>query len=97
MVGPEYGRAATVRPITYELDEMHEVVGNGTLVPDESGKTLLHCHIACGRKGHTVCGDVRAGVIVWHIVEVVLTEIIGCVITSYSIHYTKLYEEHLHG
>lgn len=39
---------------------------------------MLHMHIAiaCGRKGLTVTGCVRNGVKVWHIIEVILFELI---------------------
>jgi predicted DNA-binding protein with PD1-like motif len=57
------------------LDDVHEVAGVGTLFPDAGGQTVLHMHIASGRKGETVTGCVRRGVKVWHVVEVVLWEL----------------------
>jgi len=32
-------------------------------------------HIACGREDETVTGCVRAGVKVWHVLEVILVEL----------------------
>ena len=57
------------------LDNVHEIVGVGTLFPDANGKPILHMHIAGGRKGKTVTGCVRLGVKVWHVVEVVIWEL----------------------
>lgn len=76
VVGPEKGRAATIEPVTHLLDEVHEVAGAGTLFVDESGTPLLHMHMACGRSGKTITGCVREGVKVWHIMEVILFELL---------------------
>ncbi len=76
VVGPQKGRAATIEPMTRLLDEVHEVAGTGTLFPDEDGVPLLHMHMACGREGQTTTGCVREGVKVWHIMEVILFELL---------------------
>jgi len=76
ITGPEHGRADKIIPMTKELDEMHEIVGNGTIFPDINGKPKLHLHIACGRKEQTICGEIREGVKVWHIVEVIIVELL---------------------
>ena len=76
VVGPESGRTATITPMTVMLDNVHEVAGTGTLFPDESGKPVLHMHMACGRVKESVTGCVRTGVKVWHVMEVVLFELI---------------------
>jgi len=60
------------------LRNVHEVAGVGTLFPGPDGKPSLHMHIACGRKEQTVTGCVRAGVRVWHVMEVILTELLDC-------------------
>lgn len=78
IVGPEKGRSATIKPMVHVLDEMHEIVGNGTIFLNEMGEPKLHCHIACGRGRNTICGEVREGVFVWHVMEVIITEIINC-------------------
>ncbi|MDA8137506.1 MAG: DNA-binding protein [Desulfobacteraceae bacterium] len=78
VVGPEEGRGATIVPMTYPLDEAHEVAGTGTLFCDEADKPLLHMHMACGRKSDTITGCVREGVKVWHIMEVILFELVDC-------------------
>ncbi len=76
VAGPKQGRAQPVVPKTQVLDNVHEVTGTGTLFPDESGMPVLHLHMACGRGGSTVTGCVRCGVRVWHVMEVVLHELL---------------------
>jgi len=77
VVGPEHGRTKTITPMTQALDNVHEVSGTGTLFPDADGNPVLHMHMACGRNDHTVTGCVRAGVRIWHVMEVVLFELTG--------------------
>ncbi len=78
VVGPEEGRAETIRPMTHVLDNVREIAGTGTLFPDESsGEPVLHMHMACGRQSATVTGCVRAGVRVWQVMEVIVYELLG--------------------
>lgn len=77
VVGPENGRSATIVPMTHTLDNVCEVSGTGTLFPDAAGNPVLHMHLACGRNADTVTGCVRAGVRVWHVMEVVMMELAG--------------------
>ena len=76
VVGPEDGQASPVNPMTHELDNVHEIVGTGTLFPDEEGKPMLHMHVASGRKDSTITGCVRTGVKIWQVAEVVLIELL---------------------
>lgn len=76
VVGPEHGREETIIPMEHALDNVNEVVGTGTIFPDKKGKPVLHMHIACGRQTTTVTGCVRRGVKTWHVLEVVLFELI---------------------
>jgi predicted DNA-binding protein with PD1-like motif len=76
VTGPEQGRVTPVVPQTQVLENVHEVSGTGTLFPDESGTPVLHLHMACGRGASTVTGCVRNGVRVWHVMEVVLHELL---------------------
>jgi predicted DNA-binding protein with PD1-like motif len=78
VVGPRQGRAATIETMLQVLEETHEVSGSGTLFPDEKGIPLLHLHMACGREAQTVTGCIREGVKVWHVMEVVLFELLDC-------------------
>ena len=75
IVGPEQGRAATIRPMEHILDDVHEISGTGTLFPDDEGNPVVHIHIACGREEKTVTGCIRNGVTVWHVMEVLLYEL----------------------
>jgi len=76
VVGPEESRENPPQPMTLELYDAHEITGTGTLFPDSSGKPILHMHMACGREENSVTGCARAGVRVWHVMEVVLTELL---------------------
>jgi len=76
IVGPEEGRAAAIKPQEIVLDEVHEVAGTGTLFPDEDGNPMIHMHLAAGRGDKTVTGCVREGVKVWHVLEVILIELL---------------------
>lgn len=76
VVGPAQARAKPVQPLEHIIDNVHEIVGAGTLFPDEKGTPILHMHIAGGRKDATVTGCVRKGVKVWHVMEVILWELL---------------------
>ncbi|NOR05811.1 MAG: DUF296 domain-containing protein [Deltaproteobacteria bacterium] len=76
IVGPEHGRREPIIPMEHVLDNVHEIAGTGTIFPDEKGKPILHMHMACGRKTSSVTGCVRKGVKVWHIMEVILFELV---------------------
>jgi predicted DNA-binding protein with PD1-like motif len=78
IAGASEGRAEIIEPMRNELKEMHEAVGNGTIFPDSKGMPRLHCHLACGRQNNTVCGEIRDGVFVWHVMEVIITELSSC-------------------
>lgn len=76
IVGPEKGREMPILPMEHVLDDVHEVAGTGTIFPDDEGNPVLHMHMACGRKTDTVTGCIRSGVKVWHVMEVILFELI---------------------
>ena len=76
VVGPENDRGLPLNPMKHTLQNAHEVSGTGTLFLDEQGHPLLHMHMACGRKESTVTGCIREGVRVWHIMEVVIFELL---------------------
>ncbi|MCX6363022.1 MAG: DUF296 domain-containing protein [Actinobacteria bacterium] len=77
VVGPEDGRADPVVPIERALHDAHEMVGAGTLFPDESGRPVLHLHAAFGRDDRVIAGCIRAGVTTWVVGEAVLIELVG--------------------
>jgi predicted DNA-binding protein with PD1-like motif len=76
VVGPKEGRAEPVSAMEQVLENVHEITGTGTLFPDENGNPTLHMHMACGRETSTVTGCVRNGVKVWHIMEIILLELV---------------------
>ena len=76
IVGPERENEIPVSPMEYILENVHEIAGTGTLFPDQKGNPVLHLHMACGRKSSTRTGCIRRGVRVWHIMEVVLFELL---------------------
>jgi predicted DNA-binding protein with PD1-like motif len=55
---------------------VHEVVGTGTIFPDAKGAPILHVHLACGRSQETITGCIRTGVKTWHVLEVIMTELL---------------------
>jgi len=78
VVGPRENRSPPpIAPQTAALAGVHEVVGTGTLFPDRNGVPILHVHLACGRGEKTVAGCIRTGVKTWHVLEVVLVELVG--------------------
>ena len=77
VVGPEDGRADPVVPMERALPDVHEMVGAGTLFPDEAGRPVLHLHAAFGRDDRVTVGCIRAGVTTWVVGEAVLIELVG--------------------
>ncbi len=76
VVGPEQGRSESITPMEHILSDVREITGVGTIFQDKDRKPVLHMHIACGREESTVTGCVRRGVKVWHLLEVVLIELV---------------------
>lgn len=76
VVGPEQGRTETITPMGHVLDDVYEISGVGTIFPDKDYNPVLHMHIACGREESTVTGCVRRGVKVWHLLEIILFELL---------------------
>ena len=67
VTGPRNGKSPPpIEPQTTTLNDVHEVVGSGTIVPDAGGTPVLHVHLACGRGENTVTGCIRTGVKTWH-------------------------------
>jgi predicted DNA-binding protein with PD1-like motif len=77
VVGPEAGRGAAIVPLIHTLAGIQEVLGVGTLFPNEAGEPVLHLHAAAGREGGATVGCSRAGVEVWLVGEVIILEVVG--------------------
>jgi len=78
IVGPKEGRASRIEPNEIILNDVHEVTGVGTLFPNEQGDPVLHMHLACGRHDETLTGCIRRGVKTWHVLEIVIYELLEC-------------------
>jgi len=77
VVGPEDGCAQPVVPMVNALVGAHEAAAVGTLFPDETGNPVLHMHAVFGRGDDAKSGCVRAGIVTWQILEIVLLELVG--------------------
>ncbi len=77
VVGPEDGTAPKPRPMVTELLGTSEAIGMGTLFINEEGMPRLHLHSAFGRSRETVTGCTREGVMVWHIGEAIVFELLN--------------------
>jgi len=77
VVGPEDGTTLPPVPMVNALAGVHEVAAVGTLFPDETGAPVLHMHAAFGRGDETLSGCIREGIVTWHVLEVVLIEVVG--------------------
>ena len=76
--GPKEGRSEILDPIITSITNVHDTFGTGTIFPNENGTPTLHMHLACGRDEETKTGCIRTGVKVWHIIEIILVELINC-------------------
>ena len=76
VVGPEKERAMPVDILRHILENVHEATGTGTIFPDEQGNPILHAHMACGRETSTITGCIREGIKVWHVMEIILIELL---------------------
>ena len=77
VVGPDASRPEAIIPLVYSLTGIQEVLGVGTLFPNDQGEPILHMHAAAGREGGATVGCSRAGVEVWLVGEVIILEILG--------------------
>ena len=75
VTGPENPRGKVV-PHYEEFDDARELVGVGTLFPQD-GKPSLHFHAGMGRGDRSLVGCPRAGMSVYLVLEVVIIELIG--------------------
>ena len=76
IVGPEKENEIPVSALEVVLQNVHEISGAGTIFPDQQGNPVLHLHMACGRQTSTKTGCIRRGVRVWHVMEVILFELL---------------------
>ncbi len=74
--GPESPDTFPVVPMLQEIKGVNEILGVGTIFPDENNSPKLHMHAAIGRKKNTLVGCIRPGISVWKIVEFIILELI---------------------
>jgi len=75
VTGPESPTGKVV-PHYEEFDDARELVGVGTVFLSE-GKPTLHFHAGIGRGDSALVGCPRAGMAVYLVLEVIITEIVG--------------------
>ncbi len=75
VVGPK-SATPPIEPQFTEFDDAREILGVGTIFPDE-GEPSLHLHAAIGRGDQTIAGCPRGGATVFCVLEVILFEIEG--------------------
>ena len=64
-------------PMREHFTDPREIVGIGTLYPDEQSLPSLHLHAAIGKGNTVLTGCPREGLDCWLVSEAVLMEIIG--------------------
>ena len=77
VVGPRDGAASKPVPVITALQDASEAAGVGTIFMNEAGVPKLHLHSAFGRGDKTITGCTREGVIIWHVGEVIIVELIN--------------------
>lgn len=77
VTGPENPGSRPINPMNTILENVHEITGTGTIFPDLKDKPVLHMHIACGREKSTITGCIRNGVKAWHVMEIILFELVN--------------------
>ncbi len=75
--GPKVPVGGVIQPETLILEEPCELTGSGTVFPDIDGNPILHIHGSVGRCGFSATGDLKPGMVVWLVMEVVIVELVG--------------------
>lgn len=76
VVGPERC-SLPPDPVWRSFSDCREVLGIGTLFPDDSGEPVLHLHGAVGRGDAALAGCIRGEAGVYLVSEVIVLEIVG--------------------
>ena len=76
VVGP---RECVIPPvaISWHLNDGREIMGLGTIFPDEEGNPVAHIHSAFGREGSGIIGCLRDHARVYLLVEAIIIEMEG--------------------
>ncbi len=78
VVGPSDGSLPIV-PLIERFSDPREIVGIGTLFPDDEGKPSLHLHASIGKGTFPLTGCPRKGLDCWLITEAILMETLDTV------------------
>jgi len=81
VVGPRRSDEMPPDPMRLPIEGAYEVMGVGVLAPDSAGQPRVHLHAALGRSDQTLSGDIREGVSVWLVGEVIIYEIRNAAVT----------------
>ncbi|MEW5954308.1 MAG: PPC domain-containing DNA-binding protein [Bacillota bacterium] len=76
VVGPRE-LAVPPEPVWMSFGDGREIVGMGTLYPNEKGEPALHLHGVLGRGRDSLTGCLRAETEVYLVVEMVIMELMG--------------------
>ena len=76
VVGPSDDRMPP-RPMSEHFSDPREIVGIGTIFPDEHGHPSLHLHAAIGKGIAPLVGCPREGLDCWLVSEAIVMEITG--------------------
>lgn len=76
VVGPKDPHGPIV-PQFQEFDDAREIVGVGTIFPDDSGQPVMHFHAGIGRGDKALVGCPRGGASIFCVLELVIVEIKG--------------------
>ena len=77
IVGPKKDDEFPPDVIVREFSDAREILGVGTIFPDEEGMPSLHMHAAIGKEDNPLVGCPRMGADCWLVNEVVIQEIVG--------------------
>lgn len=76
VVGPS-DECMPPHPMCEHFSDPREIVGIGTLFPDEQSQPSLHLHAAIGKGSTVIAGCPREGLDCWLVSEAILMEITG--------------------
>ena len=77
VVGPERDDERPPQIIVEEFSDAREILGVGTLFPDEDGEPQIHMHAAIGKRDRPLVGCPRISLDCWLVDEIVLIELTG--------------------
>lgn len=77
VVGLESSTDLYSDPVVENFDDAREILGIGTVFPDENNELILHLHAGIGSKNNSIIGCPRIKANCWLINEIVIMELTG--------------------